>query len=129
MKMKMVIIVLALIIGSGAAFASCDSIASASIGDWKSLNSAPHDGTVVEVLNTYGLAPTYGLFKYVKADKWWQDVRKANQGIVSEVCMYFRPYNGTVSAYVDPTGGAQDSVAYWCAYAHRPYNKKTGYCE
>ncbi len=135
--------VVLLILISASAFARCDSIAAASHGGWKPMSSAPRDGTVVEMIETYGVAPWYGIFKWTdeaistdqngntvhfKTSKHWQQVDR-NGGLTDgDVCVFWRPYEST-GEYVDPTGGAQDSVTYWCAYMHVPYDPKTGYCK
>jgi hypothetical protein len=46
--------------------AECISIAAASNGGWQPVSTAPRDGTVVEMLETYGVAPWYGIFKWTK---------------------------------------------------------------
>jgi hypothetical protein len=124
----------------------CTSSAASDIGNWKPLTTAPHDGTVVEVLNTYGIAPTYSLMKFTREhpaeSDWTQKPWKSenpewveiapqpnnNEAIMGTECFYWRPYKGDPKKYVDPTNGAQMSIAYWCLAMHRPYNKKTGYC-
>lgn len=44
----------------------CDSSNAASNGGWKRMASAPRDGTTVEMLETYGVAPWYGIFRWTK---------------------------------------------------------------
>jgi len=39
--------------------------------EWKEIYTAPHDGTVVETLNTYGIQPTYALVKWSKYELAW----------------------------------------------------------
>jgi hypothetical protein len=100
-------------------------------GGWRPMYSAPHDGTVVEVRNTYGVAPWYGLFRWnphvkVKAydekgndvgfeyddPKRWIDVSDGSS-FQEDKDFTWRPYAGDPRTYVDPTGGAQNSMAYW----------------
>lgn len=33
-------------------------------GPWQSMDTAPKNGVVIEIMNTYGIAPWYGLFKW-----------------------------------------------------------------
>ena len=106
---------------------SCSSSQAALSSKWKPLSTAPHDGTVVEILNTYGIAPTYGLFKY-DAKLQWVQVDVKDRGLSDGNCMYWRSYTGAIDKYVDPTGGKQNSVAYWCSAEHMYYDKKNDKC-
>lgn len=94
---------------------------------WRPMSTAPRDGTWVELKNTYGVAPWYciarwtdenishgsdgRLYPFKSKDKSW--VKREGGGPFSESHLQWRPYSGKVEAYVDPTGGAQDSPAYW----------------
>jgi hypothetical protein len=134
----------------------CDSVAASGYGGWRTMQSAPRDGTIVEMIQTYGVAPWYGIFKWVKekvnaqtncvqiksgvvsssgtacappaAIGRWQSAEDDHSGVVENKCLFWRPYEAK-GKYVDPTGGAQKSVAYWCAYMHRPYDAKTDRCK
>jgi hypothetical protein len=115
---------------------SCPTGAMSAIGGWMLLESAPKDGTVVEVLNTYGIAPHYSLNRWTKVGdsnmQGWVDLEQDHNFLLtdSKHCFFWRPYNYVPGKkYVDPTGGAQDKVAYECAWMHVQYNRKTGYCE
>lgn len=94
---------------------------------WLSMNSAPRDGTVVELMCTYGVAPWYslcrwtredmahgrdGLMPFTKDEPSWVKV-EGGGGPFSEGHLKWRPYDGDAAAYVDPTGGAQNDMAYW----------------
>lgn len=152
--MKLLIIIL--LLTSLAAAQRCDSVQAASSGGWKPIISAPRDGTTVELLETYGIAPWYGLFKWTKeqqaefkestgankgsrsgeriysyaAEASWVSVDKPGTGVSEDSCLYWRPYkkSGKADKYVDPTNGAQHTTAYWCAALHLPYDKKTDSC-
>lgn len=121
------------IVGSSQLSASSCSSYKASInGDWKPIHEAPRDGTVIEVLETYGIAPWYGLYKWVKLDGnpspgHWMSAEELNKGVIEDACLFWRPYSKS-GTYKDPTNGAQNGVAYWCAAMHRPYDKKTDAC-
>lgn len=93
---------------------------------WQSMDSAPRDGTWVELKCTYGVAPWYciarwtdeglahgvnGLVPYKKDKPEW--VKRDGGGPASESSLFWRPYEGDVEAYSDPTGGLQNSPAYW----------------
>lgn len=123
----------------------CDSISASYYDGWKPVASAPRDGTVVEMLETYGIAPWFGLFRwttdFVSTDGKtgelihfksstpnWVGVDRPGQNVSEDECLFWRPYKPQ-PRYVDPTGGAQWSNAYWCAAAHRRYDKKTDRCE
>jgi hypothetical protein len=114
-------------ISTSSTLQSCSSPQAVLSSQWKPLSSAPHDGTVVEVLNTYGIAPTYRLFKYDAKLHWIQADAK-HGGLIGEDCMYWRSYTGAIDKYVDPTGGKQNSVAYWCSAEHMYYDKKNDKC-
>ena len=112
---------------SSSTLQSCSSIQAVLSSQWKPLSTAPHDGTVVELLNTYGIAPTYGLFKY-DAKLHWIQVDVKDRGLSDGNCMYWRSYTGAIDKYIDPTGGKQNSVAYWCSAEHMYYDKKNDIC-
>jgi hypothetical protein len=109
-------------------YSNCDSITASYTGGWKPIATAPKTGVTVEVLQTYGIAPWYGLFKWNKDTNMWQDAIDPRKG-VGEECAFWRPTQSTPTTYREPTGGAQNSVEYWCRAAHRPYNKKKDACD
>lgn len=80
-------------------------------GGWRPRETAPLDGTAVEIKNSYGVAPTYSLSKW--DGRYWQHVNNPNSGTCDGAHVSWRPYSGDPAAYVDPTGGAQDTVEYW----------------
>ncbi len=94
--------------------------------DWKPASTAPRDGTVVEMAETYGTAPWYGVFKYVNGH--WQKANSPNEGVSEDECLFWRPYKSNVAAYKDPTGGAQNTVKYWCDHMHIKYDAKKDVC-
>jgi hypothetical protein len=98
------------------------SLASSNHG-WQPMETAPRDGTVIEVRNTYGVAPTYSLAKWGMGfgGERWQKATDPSSGWISESSLWWRPYAGDVSAYVDPTGGAQNDMAYWRGAVARKY--------
>ena len=122
----------------------CDSIVAVSHGGWQPISLAPRDGTTIEMLETYGVAPWYGLFKWTRyrvaldldgkfhvftaIEPSWIGADNPTRGVQEDSCLFWRPYKGT-GKYVDPTGGAQNSMAYWCAAIYRRYNKKKDACE
>lgn len=94
---------------------------------WRSMDTAPRDGTWVELKCTYGVAPWYCIARWTdeqishdqegqahtyKASKssW---VKRKGGGPFDEGSLHWRPYAGEVASYVDPTGGMQDNPAYW----------------
>jgi len=101
----------------------------ASEDKWQPMWKAPRDGTVIEMRNSYGVMPWYGLFKWTdmiasandptlhKIDQpRWASVTQQgmSQGEESEQHLTWRPAPTTAPrAYVDPTGGAQETPEYW----------------
>lgn len=98
--------------------------------DWRSMTSAPHDGTIIEIRCTYGVAPWYGLYHWVaptmsvqdqdghwtkstEAQKRWAKVGDDYSGFSEGGSFSWRPYSGSATQYVDPTGGAQNTAYYW----------------
>ncbi len=132
-------------LATGLCHGSCDSIRFAASGGWMPSATAPHNGTVVEMMQTFGIAPWYGLFKWsdvttsmsghgpvqIKlSSPEWVSADGQHGGMSGLECAFWRPYKKPeTEKYTDPTGGAQNSVAYWCAAAHVAYDPKTGYCK
>lgn len=97
--------------------------------DWISMNTALRDGTIIEIRNNYGVAPSYGIYRWTnetkcisnngiskfKDDKFsWQNAQPDQSGSpFDETSLTWRPYNGTVEDYRDPTEGMQNDMAYW----------------
>jgi hypothetical protein len=110
--MKHALLLLMLASFSGACFAaqpSCKSISVHDSGGWKPAASAPRDGTAVEMLETFGSAPWYGLFKWTKDQNGvgsWVNADNPKQGVVEDPCLFWRPYTSTGKPYVEPTEGA-----------------------
>lgn len=86
-------------------------------GDWKSIDSAPRDGSVIELKNTYGLMPTYSVAKW--EDEGWRDAGDPMRGVMDGPHLEWRPYAGDIATYLDPTGGRQDAPDYWDAATAR----------
>src|SRR6266705_4767231 len=136
-------VVVVLIMSASGLGQSCKSISAASKGRWKAVNSAPRNGTAVEMLETFGTAPTYGRFAWTRdhtsldsegkmvhfrASPSWVNLDKPGFGVVENDCLFWRPYKGT-GHYIDPTNHQQDNVAYWCAAMHSQYDKHTDSCK
>jgi hypothetical protein len=101
---------------------------------WRSMDSAPHDGTIIEVRCTYGVAPWYGLFYWTNGverttfqgqqielhgQPRWAKVNEPQSSFSDDPTFSWRPYTGSAQTYVDPTGGAQDTEQYWRRAAAR----------
>lgn len=156
--MKIVTSIMAFALIANASAQTCSSIRSMDPSDrWKPISTAPRDGTFIEVMETYGIAPWYGLFRWTrenpsseiivcdpkdghcspspkKTETWLSEKPKWISGDGHSVsdddkCLFWRPYSGSSDKYKDPTGGAQNGTAYWCAAMHIPYDPKTGYCK
>ena len=79
-------------------------------GDWRPMSEALRDGTWVEVMNTYGVAPSYSLCRWTD-EKAWRS--RGGNFFREEGHLKWRPYAGDPDNYVDPTGGLQNDMAYW----------------
>ncbi len=82
--------------------------------EWRNITEAPRDGSVIEIQNNYGIAPWYGIFKWVN-ERGWVDATDDNMGLGSDDGdhLSWRPFDGSPPSYVDPTNGAQDTNEYW----------------
>lgn len=150
-KLALLLTVSAAAQNQGNYYRQCSSISAANSGDWKPIDRLPkqfRDGRAVELMETFGIAPWYGLFKWtnkvvaassicdtkghckempaeeITVDYGWHS---ASNGIDEDNCLFWREYNGS-DHYVDPTGGAQNGIAYWCRAAGEKYNPKTNTC-
>lgn len=105
-------------------------------GDWHSMESAPRDGTIIEVRCTYGVAPWYGIFRWtdemsyqnqdgtttkLKGEPRWTKVGDDASGFTEDGTFTWRPYRNDGAAYVDPTGGFQNDPRYWRQAVSRKY--------
>lgn len=117
---------------------------------WREMDTAPRDGTIVELCCTYGVAPWYGLFRWdglplsllpksggyaymlagrngepgsnygsggggsgSSSEQRWRSP-DGNSGVCADdEYLRWRPYTGSISGYVDPTRGEQDTREYW----------------
>lgn len=106
-----------------ASYSNC--LSQSSGNGWKTMDSAPKDGSVVELAQMHGLAPSYGLYKWVRGS--WQSIKDEHKGM-SQDCAYWRPVKVDIKSYVDPTGGKQDTIKYWCDAMHVKYEPKNDRC-
>lgn len=114
--------------------------------DWRSIDAAPRDGTVIEVCCTYGVAPWYDLYRWtdeailphvetsegvsvesLRPHKFgkprWYSATKPGQGVSDEAHLFWRPTTQDPETYIDPTQGFQDTNAYWlqaCGFPTKP---------
>lgn len=79
---------------------------------WNNITAAPRDGTVIEIQNNWGIAPTYGLYKWAQG-RGWVDAADDCRGVGDGDHLSWRKHGGSVDGYRDPTGGAQDTQEYW----------------
>ena len=93
---------------------------------WSFMETAPRDGTLIEIKNSYGIAPKYCLARWTKeytnrqtglidtlTDHSWI-IPGTNGGPCYdfEFAFLWRPYDGDPDRYVDPTNGLQDQPEY-----------------
>lgn len=76
--------------------------------DWQTMETAPRDGTVVEIKNSYGLLPTFGLFRWERDS--WRSATNPRGGLMEGVEHKFswRPHNGDLSTYRDYNPSIED---------------------
>ena len=86
---------------------------------WRDIKDAPKDGTVIEIQNNWGVAPWFMLSRW-EAGKW-RAANNSNSAMADEgPHLSWRPYDGQVGQYCDPTGGAQYTMSYWQRACGRP---------
>lgn len=118
-------------------FDSCD------FDGWRSMDTAPRDGTWVELKCTYGVAPWYCLARWTdeqivycgdgatkkfkgRQPSW---VKPDGGGPFDEASLHWRPYAGEVASYTEPTGGMQNDMAYWRGAIANKYRLPLDYFE
>ena len=136
---------LALLALSASALAgqTCPSVGAARIGGWESIQSAPRDGTVIEILQTGLPGPWYGLYKWTATgrkimkpsgaadDGQWSRVDPGTNYTAippSVICLAWRPYRDNGKPYVDPTQGEQNTISYWCGWMGQRYDPRKRTC-
>ena len=82
------------------------------MNDWRNILSAPRDGTPIEIRNTWGIAPHYGLCKWVLGQGWVY-ANDPSASMIDGPHLDWREYAGKPEDYVDPTNGRQETVEYW----------------
>ena len=83
---------------------------------WNNIQDAPRDGTVIEIQNNYGIAPTWSLNKWID-DRGWINAKDEHSGVGDGPWLSWRPYTGSIDSYRDPTDGAQNTQNYWLLVA------------
>lgn len=111
---------------------------------WSPMDTAPKDGTVIEIRCTYGVAPWYGLFRWTgersamdqngerhpfTTTPTWVRFGNDSSSVDGGSSFTWRPYKGDTASYVDPTGGMHDSAAYWRGAVAAKYGKPLDYFE
>ena len=109
-------------------------------GGWLHMQTAPRDGTPVELKCVYGVAPWYGLYRWTNknvsvdgvefiSDFIWRNCNGDPTFPSSEAELMWRPYGGAPEAYVDPTGGAYKTAEYWRVAVARQHGLPDNYFE
>jgi hypothetical protein len=111
---KTLIVLLVLIASIGSAKAQrCDSLnIHLAESGWKTIDSAPKDGTVLEGMQTYGIAPYWSTVRFV--NNHWVSGIDAAISLEPSTCLMWRPLKVAVLSYQEPTLGKQDTTGYWC---------------
>lgn len=78
---------------------------------WSNIQDAPRDGTVIEIQNNYGVAPTWSICRWQGGG--WERADNPSHGVGDGPWLSWRAYEGEVSDYIDPTNGQQDTADYW----------------
>lgn len=104
--------------------------------DWRPISEAPRDGTPIEIKNSYGVAPTFCVSRWTNQHvvtvlcrdpavngttqtftsneySWSRADGHSGGSPIDGPHLSWRPYAGDPANYIDPTGGAQNSAAYW----------------
>jgi hypothetical protein len=83
---------------------------------WYPIDTAPRTGEPIEIRNSNGARPWYGLFQW--QGDGWQQSQNPQVRIMTGVgdWLTWRPYTGRPEEYEDPTRGAQDTPEYWREY-------------
>ena len=114
--------------------------------EWRSMDTAPRDGTIVELKCTYGVAPWFGLHRWtnemsyiIEGERKTYKVEHPTWVKVAESCfcstvsdessLSWRPYESDPKQYIDPTRGAQNDPAYWRAATAKSYGLRADYFE
>lgn len=111
----------------------CPAVRYALGGDWKPVATAPRNGTVIEMMQAFGAAPWYGIYKWspmgdgLESPMKWMKADEPNMAVTETPCLFWRQYSKT-GKYVDPTNGAQSTKAYWCEPVGARYDAKNDRC-
>lgn len=94
---------------------------------WSEMASAPHDGTVIEVRCTCGVAPWFKLHRWDVEQQRWADAKDPAFSFTESRGFMWRPYTDSIENYVDPTGGQQYDPRYWREAAARSLGRPANY--
>lgn len=104
---------------------ACQSAGAARTGGWRSMAFAPHDGSVVELLETYTLVPWQGLFRFRQGTSDWKNAG-GETSIVDSVCLYWRPF--LVTGHEVLNGEDEDILSYTCSPRQPLFDPKKNRC-
>lgn len=93
---------------------------------WNDIRDAPTDGTPIEIQNNWGVAPHYAACRWEEGRGWAVANNDGTSMGDGGTHLSWRPLRGDVAAYVDPTGGAQETREYWLAACGYPPNYQSG---
>lgn len=78
---------------------NCSSLGATRFGQWKPLTTAPRDGTRIDMLQTYGIRPWHGVFRWQSwggGSKAWVNTKDERRSVIEGPCLFWRPYSGTL---------------------------------
>jgi hypothetical protein len=69
--------------------------------NWKSITTAPRDGTVIELKNSYGILPTFSLCRWTESG--WRKHDDPMSGVIDGPHLEWREYGGGEYRDYNPT--------------------------
>lgn len=101
------------VVTTGLILAGCGEVPTSE--PFRHIDFAPRDGTVIEIEVDAGFKPWYGLHRWSDESGAWVSVWNERVGLIPEMEQNYRwrPYEGDLADYIDPTNGLQCTTKYW----------------